>query len=151
MLFALVPMRLLGKGPTEMPDFAPSGHNTSIFAYPETEHGRDVYYNEYGDLDDGEPRPACVSHDRAPLVCHGSHACENPALVVRWSRTPAAGASPRSRASPVWPLRGPDERLTIGESQHLTSGRIPSLTPPTCFRRHSWCTEGASAPVGTRE
>ena len=54
MLFAMVPLRMLGKGPTEMPEFGPSGHNTSTFAYPETEHGRDVYYNAYGDLDDGE-------------------------------------------------------------------------------------------------
>jgi hypothetical protein len=54
MLFALVPLRMLGKGPTDMPEFGPSGHNTSTFAYPETEHGRDVYYNAYGDLDDGE-------------------------------------------------------------------------------------------------
>lgn len=43
---------MLGKGPTEMPEFGPSGHNTSTFAYPETEHGKEVYYNAYGDLDD---------------------------------------------------------------------------------------------------
>lgn len=51
-VIALVPLRMLGKGPTEMPEFGPSGHNTSTFTYPETEHGKEVYYNAYGDLDD---------------------------------------------------------------------------------------------------
>ena len=73
-------MRMLGKGPTEMPDFAPSGHNTSIFAYPDTEHGRDVYYNEYGDLNDGECGRAGG---------HATFACQRPVLAVRWPRASA--------------------------------------------------------------
>lgn len=35
-----------------MPEFGPSGYlEKGKYAYPETDHGREVYYNAYDDLD----------------------------------------------------------------------------------------------------
>ena len=40
------------QGPAEMPEFGPSGYlEKGKYAYPETDHGREVYYNAYDDLD----------------------------------------------------------------------------------------------------
>eukprot|EP00961_Rhodomonas_salina_P145239 1954669-Rhodomonas_salina.1 len=39
------------QGPTAMPEFNAAGYNTSHFAYPQYENGRDVYYNQYHDIE----------------------------------------------------------------------------------------------------
>ena len=39
------------QGPTAMPAFNSAGYNTSKFAYPDTDHGHDVFYNEYQDIE----------------------------------------------------------------------------------------------------
>jgi hypothetical protein len=39
------------QGPTAMPAFNSAGFNTSTFVYPDTDHGHDVFYNEYQDIE----------------------------------------------------------------------------------------------------
>ena len=44
------------QGPTAMPAFNSAGFNTSTYAYPDTDHGHDVFYNEYQDIEVREYR-----------------------------------------------------------------------------------------------
>ena len=44
------------QGPTAMPAFNAAGFNTSTYAYPDTDHGHDVFYNEYQDIEVREYR-----------------------------------------------------------------------------------------------
>ena len=39
------------QGPTAMPSFNSAGYNTSVFSYPQTANGHDVYYNEYQNIE----------------------------------------------------------------------------------------------------
>eukprot|EP00287_Rhodomonas_sp_CCMP768_P002039 CAMPEP_0196730216 /NCGR_PEP_ID=MMETSP1091-20130531/10326_1 /TAXON_ID=302021 /ORGANISM="Rhodomonas sp., Strain CCMP768" /LENGTH=74 /DNA_ID=CAMNT_0042073175 /DNA_START=20 /DNA_END=244 /DNA_ORIENTATION=- len=47
----VLPLRSLMKGPTEFPAYNDAGYNTSVFAYPETLNGHDVYYNQFENIE----------------------------------------------------------------------------------------------------